>query len=465
MLNSVHLFIDRAAHLLGLSADAVNKLKQFDKEHVFEIELGNGQKFKAYRIQHSNKLGSYKGGIRFHKNVNLDEMRALATLMSLKTAAVGLPMGGAKGGVAVDPQELTIDELEELSRKYVDHLHLFIGPEKDIPAPDVNTDSQIMDWMVNEYARQIEETSDSQAGAVQGVAENSKGDVHASTLTAARKTQRSDVPASSGGAAGSASRQAAAMRVARAAFTGKSLANGGSLGREAATGRGGVIALQKLLMLQGLTLQHKQDQALSYALQGFGNVGSNFATSAQALKPNWKLVAVSDSEAAVYSRAGLDSEKLQKFKTEDGRFKNYNQQMTKIITNEEMLSLDTDVLVLAGLENAVTSENMRSIKAKYIVEMANGPITEEAYEYLIKNGKVILPDVIANAGGVIVSYLEWLQNRQGEQWTEDRVNQQLEKLIVKATDDMFDFAQKRKINLKEAAFALAIKRLEDRIKV
>src|SRR3990167_2024342 len=454
MLNSVHLFIDRAAHLLGLSADAVNKLKQFDKEHVFEIELGNGQKFKAYRIQHSNKLGSYKGGIRFHKNVNLDEMRALATLMSLKTAAVGLPMGGAKGGVAVDPQELTIDELEELSRKYVDHLHLFIGPEKDIPAPDVNTDSQIMDWMVNEYARQIEETSDSQAGAVQGVAENSKGDVHASTLTAARKTQRSDVPASSGGAAGSASRQAAAMRVARAAFTGKSLANGGSLGRNAATGRGGVIALNQLLDLIG---EPKAD--ISYAIQGFGNVGSHFAVVAQSIQPNWKLIAASDSEAAVYSSTGIDPNRLQEFKAADGRFKDYQQAKVKIINNQDMLVLDADVLVLAGLENAITTDNMRTIRAKYIVEMANGPITEEAYEYLISKGKVVLPDVISNAGGVIVSHLEWLQNKQGEHWTEAKVNKQLDTMITSAVDDMFKFAKQRKVDLKEAAFALAIKRL------
>lgn len=401
MLESVHKFIDKAARLLGLPADAIAKLKRFDKENIFEIELDGGQKFKAYRIQHSNKLGPYKGGIRFHKNVNLDEMRALATLMSLKIAAVGLAFGGAKGGVAIDPHQLTTDGIEQLSRKYVDHLYPYIGPDKDIPAPDVNTDSQVMDWMLDEYQKLTGDQS-------------------------------------------------------KAAFTGKSLKNGGSRGRDAATGRGGVMTLNRLL---DLIDEPKTD--ITYAIQGFGNVGSHFSTIASTEQPNWKLVAASDSEAAVYSRTVLELGRLEKFKAAGDRFKNYKQSGVQIITNAEMLGLDVDVLVLAGLEDAVTADNMRDIKAKYIVEMANAPITEEAYEYLTAKGKVILPDIIANSGGVIVSYLEWLQNKQDEHWTEDKVNEQLDQLITSTVDDMYAFAQEHNVDLKEAAFALAIKHLTE----
>ncbi len=396
MLSSVHKFIDKAGQKAGLPDEEITKLKEFDKQHEFEIELDNGKKYKAYRMQHNNKLGPYKGGIRYHPNVNLDEVQALSTLMSLKTAAVGLPMGGGKGGIAVDPRELTDEELEELSRKYVRHLHEHIGPDKDVPAPDVNTNSQIVDWMVDEY-------------------EKLSGDK------------------------------------SKASFTGKSLENGGSLGRDAATGRGGVIALAELLKLRG-----EADKELIYAVQGYGNVGSFFGAVAQSDHPHWKLIAASDSEAAVYDTGGLDAKKLQDYKENRGRFKDWD---GETIDNDKMLSLDVDVLVLAGLEDAITTENMKDIKAKYIVEMANGPVTDEAFEYLTGQGKVIVPDVVANAGGVIVSYLEWVQNKAGESWDEAKVNKELAKYIKTAVKQMYYYAQEKSTDLKTAALALAIKRL------
>ncbi len=399
MLDSVHMFMKKTGQYLGLPADTIERLKAIDNEHLFKIHLNSGKSFAAYRIQHNNQLGPYKGGIRFHKSVNLDEMRALATLMSLKTAAAGLPLGGAKGGVTLDPQTLDEAELEELSRKYIAHLYPHIGPAKDVLAPDVNTNAKFMGWMMDEYEKLTGD--DGQAG-----------------------------------------------------FTGKSVEQGGSLGRDAATGRGGVIALEDLL-----ALEKTDDRAITLAIQGFGNVGSYFGVIAEELRPKWHLVAASDSEAAVYSAAGLSAKQLQNFKQERGRFKAYAQTNVAVISNDNLISLDVDVLVLAGLENAVTTANMKQVKARYIVEMGNGPVASEAYDYLTKAGKVILPDIIANAGGVIVSYLEWLQNKQGEHWTEDKVNRHLAKLIKQAVKNMYSSARADKLSLKQAAFAMAIQRL------
>jgi len=398
MKDSAHAFIEQAAKHLELSSEVVENLKKADKEHIFEIELSSGKKFKAYRVQHNNKRGPYKGGIRYHPQVNLDEVQTLAALMSLKTAAVGIPLGGGKGGIAFDPGKLSADELEELSRKYVQQLHKYIGPNKDIPAPDVNTNAQIMDIMVDEFEKLSGDTS-------------------------------------------------------KASFTGKSIANGGSLGREAATGRGGVMALAELLELEG------KNGALTFAVQGFGNVGSFFGSVAQDNYPEWKLVAASDSEAAVYSAQELDASELQKFKSERGRFKNYQKDGIKIISNDELLSLDVDVLVLAGFEDTVTKDNMKHVKARYIIEMANGPVSHEAHDYLTSQGRTILPDIIANAGGVVVSYLEWLQNKNDEKWSEDKVNNKLENYIKKAVDDVYQYAQSHQISLNEAAYSIAIKRL------
>jgi glutamate dehydrogenase/leucine dehydrogenase len=398
MKDSVHAHINKAAKHLGLDAATLESLKQANAEHIFDILLDDGQSFKAYRVQHNNARGPYKGGVRYHKDVSLDEVQTLATLMSLKTAAINIPMGGGKGGIAFNPREFDDKQLEEISRKYVQHLHQHIGPDQDIPAPDVNTNAQIIDWMVNEYENLTDDTS-------------------------------------------------------KASFTGKSIANGGSLGREAATGRGGVIALNELLALE------KNKHPITYAIQGFGNVGSYFGTVAEQDHADWTMIAVSDSEAAVYSATGLSAQNLQKFKATRGRFKDFKTAGSKIISNQDLIGLDVDVLVLAGFENTVTSENMKNVQAKYVIEMANGPVTNDAHDYLTANGKVILPDIIANAGGVVVSYLEWLQNKNGERWTETKVNDMLEDYIKHAVHEVYAYAQHHAISLNEAAFAIAIKRL------
>lgn len=396
MLDSAQALIRRAGRKLGLDDETIEDLIRTNQEHVFQVDVG-GKTYDAFRVQHNNRLGPYKGGIRFHPEVNLDEVRALATLMSFKTAVAGLPLGGGKGGIAVNPKELSRKELEELSRKYAKHLAPHIGPDKDVPAPDVNTNGTIIDWMVDEYEK---ETGD---------------DTHAS-------------------------------------FTGKSLANGGSLGRDAATGRGGVIALRQLLAHLGTP-----DKKITYAVQGFGNVGSFFATVAASDHPGWKLVAASDSQSAVYSSDGLDAKKLAGFKQDGGRFADY--QGADKISNDDLLALDVDVLVLAALGDAVNESNYSSIKANIILELANGPVGEAAFDKLTARGVQIVPDIVANAGGVIVSYLEWVQNKRGEHWSETKVNEKLEDYMVKASDQLYQTAEKQKVSLKEAAFINAIKRL------
>jgi glutamate dehydrogenase/leucine dehydrogenase len=401
MIETVHQSLHEVGKQLGVPAHVIDKLKQTNYEHVFEIKLKNGKTFEAYRVQHNDKYGPYKGGIRFHGEVSLDEVQALATLMSLKTAAVGIPMGGAKGGVAVNPRDLNEAELEELSRQYVSKLYKHIGPNKDVPAPDVNTDSKIIDWMVDEFSKITGDES-------------------------------------------------------KASFTGKSLPNGGSLGRTAATGRGGVIALAELL-----DQEEDASRTLTVAIQGFGNVGSYFGTVAEEARPKWRLVAASDSEAGVQFADGLSAKQLQKFKKSRGRFKDYRHPGVKTISNDELLAMDVDVLVLAGLEDSITSKNMKQVRAKYIVEMANGPITPDAHTYLSAHGKIILPDIIANAGGVIVSYLEWLQNTRNEHWDEAKVNQQLSDLIQKAVTNMYEYSKQNNVTFKQAAVAMAIKRLTE----
>jgi glutamate dehydrogenase/leucine dehydrogenase len=399
MLEGVQKLIREVGQKLGLDEQTIEKLIAPNTEHIFDIELDNGQIFKAFRIQHNNQNGPYKGGVRFHENVNLDEIRALATLMSLKTAAVGLPLGGGKGGVAVNPRNLSKQELEELSRKYVQGLHKHIGPDKDVPAPDVNTNATIIDWMVDEY-------------------ENITGDT------------------------------------SHASFTGKSIKNGGSLGRDAATGRGGVITLREYLKHIG-----KSEEKITYAIQGFGNVGQFFATVAQQEQPKWQMRAASDSSATIFANGDLDAEALAKFKQNGGRFADYEDESVEKSGPDDFASQKVDVLVLAALEDAVNKDNVKDVKARYIIELANGPITNEAYNHLIKKGVVILPDVVANAGGVIVSYLEWKQNKQNEKWSEEKVNKELENYITKAVDQMYMTSKNQGVPLKEAAFISALKNL------
>ena len=401
MLKSAQDNIKKAAHLMQLDDAALKKMLEPNAVHNFEIVLENGKKFQAYRVQHSNARGPYKGGVRFHPDVDHDEVQALATLMSFKTAVAGIPLGGGKGGIEVDPHSLSDQELEELSRKYVQGLSAYIGPDKDIPAPDVNTNAQIIDWMVDEYS------------ALTG--DQTKG-----------------------------------------SFTGKSIANGGSAGREEATGRGGVIVLRTLLQLarNDSTASNK----LTYAIQGFGNVGVFFADVAEAEQSGWKLVTATDSSGGVYAADGLSAEALKQYKSTGKKLADYGQ--GSVITNDEILEQEVDVLVLAALGDVVTEANVDKIKAKYILELANGPVQSAVEDKLLERGIVVVPDILANAGGVVVSYFEWLQNINDERWDLNKVNTQLDDLLVAATNDVYRRAQKDGISLKQAAFCIAIERLQ-----
>ena len=394
MLDTARKLITETAKKLGLSDKQIEELINTDAEHNFEIEV-DGNKYHAFRVQHSNKRGPYKGGIRFHPQVDYDEVRALATLMSFKTAVAGIPMGGGKGGVAVNPKELSEKALEEISRQYVQGLKEHIGPDKDVPAPDVNTNAKTMDWMVDEY-------------------EKLTGD----------KT--------------------------KASFTGKSIKNGGSLGRDAATGRGGVIVLREILNKLSITGEQ------TYAMQGWGNVGSFFALIAEEQHPDWKLVAVTDSSGGVYDAAGLSAKRIDEFKKSGGKLADFEQ--GRKIGDKDIIAAKAGILVLAALENALTIDNADDVKAKIVLELANGPTTYDAYEYLSKKSIQFIPDILANSGGVVVSYLEWVQNKAGDKWPEDKVNRELENLLVKATDEVY-VRTKKGLSLKEAAFALAIERL------
>jgi glutamate dehydrogenase/leucine dehydrogenase len=396
MLQTAQHLIEQVGKRLGLSAEQVAYLLATDAEHEFEIELASGTKHRAYRVQHNNLFGPYKGGIRFHPEVNLEEVRALATIMSLKTAAIGLPLGGGKGGVAVNPKDLTSAELEELARKYAAHLHPHIGPDKDVPAPDVNTNAAVIDWMVDEYQQQTGDTT-------------------------------------------------------RASFTGKSLEGGGSEGREAATGRGGMIVLREILQLMG------RGKEITYALQGFGNVGVFFAAAAEQEQAGWHMHATTDSSGGVVKTSSLQPSDLTAFKRQGKALVDYPDGTP--LTNADILTQPVDVLALAALGDAVTKDNFPEVRAKIILELANGPVNETAYNHLTKQGVIIVPDLLANAGGVIVSYLEWLQNKQGEHWTEARVNQEMEHYLVKATHDIWEYARVHKLSLKEAAFTIAIERM------
>jgi len=391
MLATAQAAIRQAAKELGYDDALITQFLEAEHEHILEVTAG-GKTYPAYRVQHSSKLGPHKGGIRFHPNVSLDEVRALATLMSLKTAAVGLALGGGKGGIVVDPRALSEAELEELSRDYARQLAPHIGSTTDIPAPDVNTNGKIIDWMVDEY----------------------------------EKTVGHKDPGS---------------------FTGKSMQGGGSEGRTAATGRGGVIVLAEYLEAHNML-----DKPLTVALQGYGNVGYYFAKVLHELYPKLKLVAVANSKHTWLQPDGIDATQVS-----DPSMLSSAQQLP----SDAIISIKADILVLAALEDAVNETNVATVQADIIVELANGPVTENAATALLAAGREILPDVMANAGGVIVSYLEWQQNLKNEHWDEAAVNKKLTEILVPATRAMLSRSAERHTNYKQAAFELALQRLLD----
>jgi glutamate dehydrogenase/leucine dehydrogenase len=398
MLATAQATIREAARDLGYDEETIERFIIPEQVHSFHVTAG-GKKYPAYRVQHNSKLGPYKGGVRFHHNVTLDEVTALATLMSLKTAAVNLPLGGGKGGIAVNPAQLSATELEELARDYARQLAPHIGSDKDIPAPDVNTNAEMMDWMLDSYEETLG-TKDT------------------------------------------------------GAFTGKSMGNGGSEGRAAATGRGGVIALAEHLKARNML-----DKPFTVALQGFGNVGYYFAKVLREEYPQAKLIAIANSRHTWVQTRGIDITHtimpLPSPRPEDLA----DLRDAEMRRSDEIVGVKADVLVLAALEDAVTEMNVSTVTAKLLVELANGPITKGAEEELLARGMHILPDVIANAGGVIVSCLEWQQNLAGEHWSEAVVNAKLAEILIPAAAAMHERALARKISYKQAAFELALERL------
>ncbi len=428
MLESAQTIIKKTGRDLELSSVLIDRLIEPECIHevVIPVEMDSGELrlFKGFRIQHNSLLGPYKGGVRFHPQVSREEVQALATLMTIKCAVAGIPYGGGKGGVIVDPKQLSKKELERLSKGYAKAIAPFIGEEFDIPAPDVNTNGQIMMWMVDRY---VHFKIDMLKHAGYEVTEKAKDRM-------------------------------------KACFTGKPVDEGGSLGRTAATGRGGVM------VLKSLAEKLKKERLKTVAVQGFGNVGYYFAEIAS--QEDFEIIAVSDSKGGISRRDEkgsmhpLDIPLVLKCKQENGRLAGCyciggvcDMKSGDHLTNDQILELPVDVLVPAALENVINAGNMRNIKAKVIVEMANGPITDEAYEYLTKKGVIIVPDVLANAGGVIVSYLEWYQNMKGETWTEDKVNKKLEEIITKSFEEIWERLNKKKIPMKKAAFEYAIERI------
>lgn len=423
MLETAQTLILKTARRLNLPDEVTYRLINPNHVHVVDIPVimddGSTQMFRGFRVQHNNVLGPYKGGIRFHPDVSQEEVQALATLMSIKTSVAGIPLGGGKGGIIVDPKRLSRLELEHLARGYVQKLFHHIGEDTDIPAPDVNTNADTMAWMTDEYVQHM------------------KAETETPEPTSEQLSQW------------------------KSTFTGKPLHLGGSLGRTEATGRGGVIALVALLQKLG-----KSSESLTVAVQGFGNVGYYFAKIAS--EQGFRVVAVSDSKTGIMltDQAEIDVVATAECKKNGGSLNLCycergvcSKDGGKTITNEQLLTLPIDVLVPAALESVITIENMKDIRAKIIVEMANGPITDEAYEYLTSQGVIIIPDVFANAGGVIVSYLEWVQGMKHEQWSEKEVNDKLHEIMTGAFDRIWKQHEARNIPLKAAAFEVAIERL------
>ncbi|MFV9510711.1 Glu/Leu/Phe/Val family dehydrogenase [Tepidibacillus sp. LV47] len=362
------------------------------------VRMDNGEVkvFTGYRAQHNDAVGPTKGGVRFHPDVTEDEVKALSMWMSIKAGIMNLPYGGGKGGIVCDPREMSFRELERLSRGYVRAISQIVGPTKDIPAPDVFTNSQIMAWMMDEYSR----------------------------------IREFDSPGF---------------------ITGKPLVLGGSHGRESATAKGVAIMIREAAKKKGIQLE-----GAKVIVQGFGNAGSylsKFMYDAGA-----KVIGISDAYGALYDENGLDIDYLL---DKRDSFGTVTKQFNNTITNKELLEKECDILVPAAIENQITAENAHRIKAKIIVEAANGPTTNEATRILTDRGILIVPDVLANAGGVTVSYFEWVQNNQGYYWSEEEVWRKLEEVMVKAFENVYNTAISRKVNMRLAAYMVGVRRMAE----
>ena len=373
-------------------------------EVSFPVKLDNGtvKTFVGYRSQHNNAVGPFKGGLRFHPDVTKDEVKALSTWMTFKCSVAGIPYGGGKGGMAINPKDYSKAELERISKGFAKAISPIIGEKVDIPAPDVNTNGQIMSWMVDAY-------------------------------------------------------EEVAGKSTKGVFTGKPLEFGGSLARTEATGYGVNLTAKKALAKLNIDVK-----GATYAVQGFGNVG--FYTAYYAHKDGAKIVAFSNSDVAIYNENGIDMEAVIKDFEENGRIA-ANKGYGKDITNTELLELEVDVLAPCALENQITSENADRIKAKVVAEGANGPTTPEADEILFKKGIIVIPDILANSGGVVVSYFEWVQNLQSYYWPFEEVQQKEDALLSTAFEDVWNLADEYKVDLRNAAYMKSIERISKAMKL
>jgi glutamate dehydrogenase (NAD(P)+) len=397
---TVNHWFDLAADNLGIPDDVRNVLRTSYREVQVQIpvklEDGRTHVFAGYRVQHNGARGPYKGGIRYHHDVDLDEVRALATLMSWKTAITGIPFGGAKGGINIDRSKCERAELQTITRSFIDKIEKVLGPTRDIPAPDVGTNAQTMAWMMDQY-----------------------GKLHGHTP---------------------------------AIVTGKPIALEGSYGREAATGRGVVYMFREAAGQLGLT-----PSSTRVVVQGFGNVGSWAARIIQQLGA--KVIAVSDAGGAVHSEAGLDTHALQDYVAEGGKLAEFDGEGAEQISAEELLSLECEVLIPAALGGMIHRDNADEVRAQLIVEGANSPTTPTADEILASNGVTIIPDVMANAGGVVVSYFEWVQNLQHFRWDEREVNDKLGNIMRRAYREVASRSREEETTLRIAAYETGIERV------
>ena len=397
---AVKLYFDHAADQLGLKLGLRKMLIQPKREVQVEInvELDSGEleTFVGYRVQHDNSRGPIKGGLRYHPDVDLDEVRSLAALMTWKTAVVNLPYGGAKGGISIDPRRLSAKEVERITRKFIDSIHDVIGPDKDIPAPDMGTSHREMAWIRNQYEK-----------------------YHG---------------------------------FSPACVTGKPVEDYGAEGREEATGRGVGSLVVKLL-----GRLNRKPVGTRVALQGFGNVGSHAAKFLH--EAEFKIDAVSDQSGGYYNAKGLNIPHMLRYVLDhNGLLEGYSE--ADKISNAELLESDVDVLIPAALGGVITADNAARIKAPIIIEAANAPTTPEADAILDSNKKIVLPDILANAGGVTVSYFEWVQNQQYYKWGLNRVRQELDHVLGQAFEGVWSEATERKISLRTAAYMIAIRRVK-----
>ena len=408
LLSDASRRLEKAAQYAPISADATERLRspKASLKVAIPVRMDDGslRVFEGYRVRYDDTRGPTKGGIRFHPQVSLDEVQSLAFWMTFKCAAVNLPFGGAKGGITLNPKALSKLELERLSRGYIDAIAPFIGPDLDIPAPDVYTNAMIMGWMMDQYS------------IIKGV--------------------RSP-----------------------AVITGKPVSMGGSLGRNTATGMGAFFVLEHAIKKYG-----KSPKDLTVAVQGFGNAGS--AIARQLYDAGYKVVAVSDSKGGIYNSRGLHIPDVQDFKQTHRAMRDVyckdsvcSVASHDTLTNEELLTLDVDILIPAALENQITADNADQVKAKYIFEVANGPVTADADDILDARGISLFPDILVNAGGVMVSHFEWVQNRSGLYWKLDKVNEELRSRITEEAETIWQIAQAKAVSFRTAAYVHALSRI------